>query len=179
MPKVEALQVGDPADEETDVGPVIDDDARERILAWIAEADGELLTGGDTTDDGLIRPTVIANPSPEAKVSCEEVFGPVVTLTRVGSLDEAIELANSTRYGLQAGIFTTNLEVRARSRAEARVRRRHDQRGADVPRRSDAVRRREGLRQHARRPCLRGARADRGAARRDRPLSEPTRRRRC
>jgi acyl-CoA reductase-like NAD-dependent aldehyde dehydrogenase len=109
VPKVEALQVGDPADEDTDVGPVIDDDARERILGWIAEAEGELLTGGDTNDEGLIRPTVIANPSPDAKVSCEEVFGPVVTLTRVGSLDEAIELANSTRYGLQAGIFTNDL----------------------------------------------------------------------
>ena len=109
VPKVEALQVGDPADEDTDVGPVIDDDARERILGWIAEADGELLTGGDTTDEGLIRPAVIANPSPDAKVSCEEAFGPVVTLTRVGSLDEAIELANSTRYGLQAGIFTNDL----------------------------------------------------------------------
>jgi acyl-CoA reductase-like NAD-dependent aldehyde dehydrogenase len=110
VPKVEALQIGDPADEETDVGPVIDDNARERILAWVAEADGELLTGGDTTGEGLIRPTVIAKPSPEAKVSCEEVFGPVVTLTRVGSLDEAIELANSTRYGLQAGIFTNDLK---------------------------------------------------------------------
>ncbi|MFL6007158.1 MAG: aldehyde dehydrogenase family protein [Gaiellaceae bacterium] len=110
VPKVEALQIGDPADEATDVGPVIDDDARERILAWVAEADGELLTGGGTTDDGLIRPTVIANPSADAKVSCEEVFGPVVTLTRVGSLDEAIELANSTRYGLQAGIFTNDLK---------------------------------------------------------------------
>jgi acyl-CoA reductase-like NAD-dependent aldehyde dehydrogenase len=110
VPKVEALQVGDPADEETDVGPVIDGDARERILAWVEEADGEILTGGDTTDEGLIRPTVIANPSPEAKVSCEEVFGPVVTLTRVKSLDEAIDLANSTRYGLQAGVFTASLK---------------------------------------------------------------------
>jgi acyl-CoA reductase-like NAD-dependent aldehyde dehydrogenase len=110
VPKVEALRVGDPADDETDVGPVIDDDARERILAWIGEAGGELLCGGDTTDEGLIRPTVIANPPPNAKVSCEEVFGPVVTLTRVGSLDEAIELANSTRYGLQAGVFTTNIK---------------------------------------------------------------------
>jgi acyl-CoA reductase-like NAD-dependent aldehyde dehydrogenase len=111
VPKVEALRSGDPADEETDVGPVIDDDARERILTWVAEADGDVLTGGDTTDAGLIRPTVIANPSPEAKVSCEEVFGPVVTLTRVRSLDEAIELANATRYGLQAGIFTNDLKA--------------------------------------------------------------------
>ncbi len=110
VPKVEALRVGDPADEETDVGPVIDDDARDRVLAWIAEAGGELLTGGNATDEGLIRPTVIANPSPDAKVSCDEVFGPVVTVTRVGSLEEAIRLANSTRYGLQAGIFTTNLK---------------------------------------------------------------------
>ncbi len=110
VPRVEALKVGDPADEETDVGPVIDNDARERILEWIGESDGELLTGGDTTDEGLIRPAVIANPSPQAKVSCEEVFGPVVTLTRTSSLEEAIELANSTRYGLQAGIFTGSLQ---------------------------------------------------------------------
>ena len=109
VPKVEALKLGDPADEETDVGPVIDDGARERILSWIEESDGELLTGGDTTADGLIRPTVIANASPQAKVSCEEVFGPVATLTRTTSVDEAIELANSTRYGLQAGIFTGSL----------------------------------------------------------------------
>ena len=111
IPKVEALKLGDPADEETDVGPVIDEGARERILAWIGESGGEVLTGGDTTGEGLIRPTVIANPSPQAKVSCDEVFGPVVTLTRTTALDEAIELANSTRYGLQAGIFTADLRA--------------------------------------------------------------------
>src|SRR6266542_4004822 len=110
VPMVEALKVGDPADEDTDVGPVIDDDARERILEWIRSSSGEVLTGGDTTADGLIRPTVIANPDPSDKVSCEEVFGPVVTLTRTRSLDEAIELANSTRYGLQAAIFTGDLQ---------------------------------------------------------------------
>ena len=109
VPKVEALHVGDPADEETDVGPVIDDGARERILSWIAESGGELLAGGDTTEEGLIRPTVIANPSPQAKVSCDEVFGPVVTLTRTSSLDDAIDLANGTRFGLQAGIFTASV----------------------------------------------------------------------
>src|SRR5947209_6609059 len=84
-----------------DVGRMIDDDARDRILAWIDESAGDVLTGGVTNDEGLIRPTVIADPSPDAKVSCEEVFGPVVTLTRTKSLGEAIELANSTRYGLQ------------------------------------------------------------------------------
>src|SRR5207244_13592555 len=82
VPAVQALVVGDPADEETDVGPLIDEGARDRVLAWIEESGGEVLTGGETTADGLIRPTVIANPPPEAKVSCEEVFGPVVTVTR-------------------------------------------------------------------------------------------------
>jgi acyl-CoA reductase-like NAD-dependent aldehyde dehydrogenase len=113
LPAVEALSVGDPADEETDVGPVIDEDARERILAWIDEAregGARILAGGDL-DDGLIRPTVIADAGPELKVSCEEVFGPVVTVNRVASLAEAIELANGTRYGLQAGIFTSGLDA--------------------------------------------------------------------
>ncbi len=109
VPKVEALKLGDPADEETDVGPVIDENARGRILEWVDASSGELLTGGDTTEEGLIRPTVIAGPSADDKVQCEEVFGPVVTLTRTRSLHEAIELANSTRYGLQAAIFTRDL----------------------------------------------------------------------
>jgi acyl-CoA reductase-like NAD-dependent aldehyde dehydrogenase len=120
LPRVRALKVGDPADEETDVGPVIDEDAKERILEWIAEAragGAEILAGGEE-QDGLIGPTVIANASPELKVSCEEVFGPVVTLNAVGSLDEAIELANSTRYGLQAGIFTSRLDSALRAAQE-------------------------------------------------------------
>ncbi len=111
LPLVEALVVGDPADEQTDVGPLIDGDAKDRVLEWIAESGGEVLTGGDVTDDGLIRPTVIARPDPTAKVSCDEVFGPVCTVTPYGSLDEAVELANGTRYGLQAGIFTANVKT--------------------------------------------------------------------
>ncbi|HZO62706.1 MAG TPA: aldehyde dehydrogenase family protein [Gaiellaceae bacterium] len=110
VPKVEALVVGDPADEATDVGPLIDADAKERVLEWIGESGGEILTGGGLTDDGLIRPTVIARPRPDARVSCDEVFGPVCTLTPYDSLDEAIGLANGTRYGLQAGIFTANVK---------------------------------------------------------------------
>ncbi|MGE5690534.1 MAG: aldehyde dehydrogenase family protein [Pseudomonadota bacterium] len=109
LPQVEALKVGDPADEEVDVGPVIDEESRERILAWIEEAragGAEILTGGEATPEGLIRPTVIAGAGPDLKVSCEEVFGPVVTVSRVADLDEAIERANATRYGLQAGVFT-------------------------------------------------------------------------
>jgi acyl-CoA reductase-like NAD-dependent aldehyde dehydrogenase len=109
LPKVESLVVGDPADEATDVGPVIDEEAKERILDWIARSGGEILVGGDTTDEGLIRPTVIARPRPDSEVACEEVFGPVCIVQPYESLGEAIELANATRYGLQAGIFTASL----------------------------------------------------------------------
>jgi acyl-CoA reductase-like NAD-dependent aldehyde dehydrogenase len=106
--QVEALKLGDPADDDTDVGPVIDEGARERILSWIRESKGDILSGGEL-DGELIRPTVIANPAVDDKVSCEEVFGPVCTVTVVDSLDEAFELANGTRYGLQAGIFTSSI----------------------------------------------------------------------
>jgi acyl-CoA reductase-like NAD-dependent aldehyde dehydrogenase len=109
VPKVEALVVGDPGDEATDVGPVISEQDRERILEWAHESKGEVLTGGETTGDGLIRPTVIANPAAADKVQCEEVFGPLVTLTRTPTLDDAIAWANSTRYGLQAAIFSADL----------------------------------------------------------------------
>jgi acyl-CoA reductase-like NAD-dependent aldehyde dehydrogenase len=120
LPRVDALVVGDPADEETDVGPVIDEGAKERILEWIEEArngGAEVLAGGEE-QDGLIRPTVIAKAAPELKVSCDEVFGPVVTVNAVDSLEQAIELANGTRYGLQAGIFTSALETALRAAQE-------------------------------------------------------------
>jgi acyl-CoA reductase-like NAD-dependent aldehyde dehydrogenase len=113
LPRVEALVVGDPADEETDVGPLIDEAARERVLAWIEEAraaGAEILTGGGLERE-LVRPTVIARARADLKVSCEEVFGPVCTVTAYDSLDEAIELANGTRYGLQAGIFTSDVKT--------------------------------------------------------------------
>ena len=115
LPRVEALVVGDPGDEETDVGPVIDEAARERILEWIEEAraaGAEVLAGGELEGE-LIRPTVLAGvpPAQDDKVQCEEVFGPVVTLTPVASLDEAIEQANATRYGLQAAIFSRSIDT--------------------------------------------------------------------
>jgi acyl-CoA reductase-like NAD-dependent aldehyde dehydrogenase len=113
LPRVEALKLGDPADEETDVGPLIDREARDRVLDWIEEARGagaEILAGGEL-DGELLRPTVIANAAPDLKVSCQEVFGPVCTVTAYDSIDEAIELANGTPYGLQAGIFTASMKT--------------------------------------------------------------------
>ena len=115
VPKVEALKVGDPADDETDVGPVIDEDARTRILAWIEEArsaGAAVLTGGE--EGGLIRPTVLAGVADSAKVSCEEVFGPVVVVNAVDSIEEAVERANGTPFGLQAGVFTASIDTALR-----------------------------------------------------------------
>src|SRR5438445_10250166 len=112
LPKVEALKVGDPRDDETDVGPVIDDDARSRIGAWIEEArasGAEVLAGGETGE--LLKPTVIARVGDDQKVSCEEVFGPVVIVNEAASVDEAIERANGTRFGLQAGGFTASSDT--------------------------------------------------------------------
>jgi len=116
LPKVGALKLGDPADDDTDVGPLISEEDRDRILEWVEEAKSrgaEVLAGG-TLEDGLLRPTVVAGAPPDAKVSCEEVFGPLCTLTPFVSLDEAITLANGTRFGLQAGVFTRDVKVALR-----------------------------------------------------------------
>ncbi len=110
---VDALAVGDPMDDATDVGPLIDAENRDRVVEWIGEArrgGARVLTGGEVRD-GLLRPTVLEGIDPSMKVSCEEVFGPVVGLARYGSIDEAIDLANSSPFGLQAGIFTARVDA--------------------------------------------------------------------
>ena len=122
VPKVEALHVGDPADEATDVGPVIDGASRERIRAWIEEAvaaGAEVVTGGPE-ETALLRPTVLRGVTPEMKVCSQEIFGPVCSVIPYDSLEEAFEQANSTEYGLQAAIFTRSIEpaVRAAARLE-------------------------------------------------------------
>ena len=120
LPRVEALRIGDPADEETDVGPLISESDRDRVLSWIDEAKAAgavVLTGGEL-DGELLLPTVIAEAPADAKVSCEEVFGPVCTVTPFDTLDEAIALANSTRFGLQAGVFTRDVKSALRAARE-------------------------------------------------------------
>jgi acyl-CoA reductase-like NAD-dependent aldehyde dehydrogenase len=92
---------------------VIDEDARDRIVSWIEEAKeggAAVLTGGDVVD-GVLGPTVLADVTPEMKVSCLEVFGPLCTVTPYDSREEAYALANGTDYGLQAGMFTTRLQT--------------------------------------------------------------------
>jgi len=109
----EALQVGDPLDSETDVGPLISPGDRDRVKEWVEEAvagGAELLTGGELVDDGrCLAPTLLANPSREARVWCEEVFGPVATIDRYTDFGEALRLANDSKFGLQAGVFTRDM----------------------------------------------------------------------
>jgi acyl-CoA reductase-like NAD-dependent aldehyde dehydrogenase len=108
-----ALRVGDPLDLETDVGPLISPGDRDRVKGWIDEAvsaGAELLTGGELVDEGrCLAPTLLADPPREAKVWCEEVFGPVATIDRYADFAEALRLANDTKFGLQAGVFTRDV----------------------------------------------------------------------
>jgi acyl-CoA reductase-like NAD-dependent aldehyde dehydrogenase len=110
---VEKLTVGDPLDENTDVGPLITPDDRDRVKEWIDEAvkgGAELLTGGELVDDGrCLAPTLLKAPPKEAKVWCEEIFGPVATIDTFSIFEEALTMANDSKFGLQAGVFTRDI----------------------------------------------------------------------
>lgn len=109
---VERLVVGDPLAESTDVSALISADARDRVVTWIEEASAQgadVRTGGTLTDHGVLRPTVLTGVRPGMRVSDCEVFGPVVGVAAYDTIDAAIELANTTEYGLQAGVFTRDL----------------------------------------------------------------------
>lgn len=107
-----AFKLGDPMLEDTDIGPVIDDHSAERIMKWIGEAldiGAKLITGGGR-DGRMIEPTVLTNVPADANVSCSEIFGPVVQVEKYSDFDLALEQANNTRYGLQAGVFTKDMK---------------------------------------------------------------------
>jgi alpha-ketoglutaric semialdehyde dehydrogenase len=114
LARVAAGKVGDPADPEVEVGPLVNESALHDVLAAIdrAHADGgAVLAGGERADDEgyLVAPTVFEGLADDAELSCEEVFGPVTSLYRYATLDEAIERANAVRFGLSASIFTRDL----------------------------------------------------------------------
>ena len=104
------IKCGDPKSSETVVGPLIDDAAADRVERWIADAvkgGAKILTGG-SRKGRLIEPTVLVHTARTSDVYWHEVFGPVVTLQPFKSFDEAIDLVNDSRYGLQAGVFSNN-----------------------------------------------------------------------
>jgi acyl-CoA reductase-like NAD-dependent aldehyde dehydrogenase len=110
---VKNLVVGDPMDDATDVSALISKQDTERVHDWIAEARGEgaEVALGDTIDDhGVLCPTILTGIEPAMKVSALEVFGPLVGIASYTSYDDALRLANDTRYGLQAAVFTDRLD---------------------------------------------------------------------
>jgi acyl-CoA reductase-like NAD-dependent aldehyde dehydrogenase len=116
------LTVGDPLDEATDVSVLISPAELDRVTSWIQEAaaGGAQVVAGGQVRDGVLLPTVLAGVTPDMRVCRDEVFGPVVAVQAYHSLDEALALANGTRYGLQAGIFTSNLATAMRAAQQLR-----------------------------------------------------------
>ncbi len=105
------LKMGDPLDDKTDIGPLIDGKSADRVEAWIQEAvagGGKLLAGGKRKGD-MLWPALVENAPESCRLSCEEAFGPVATIEEVSSRGRALEKLASGSYGLQAGLFTNDL----------------------------------------------------------------------
>jgi acyl-CoA reductase-like NAD-dependent aldehyde dehydrogenase len=117
VPRVESLVVGDPLDDATDVSALISESERDRVAGWIDEATaaGAKVATGGRVRDGVLEPTVLTDVTPDMKVCSLEVFGPIVAVQRYRKLEDAIALANDTRYGLQAAIFTADLAAALRA----------------------------------------------------------------
>lgn len=111
------LVVGAPSEEQTDVSAVVNVRSLQRITAWLEEArqSGATFLAGGEVNGQIITPAILTNVNESEKVVCQEVFGPVVIINRVSSINEAIRLTNQSRYGLNAGIFTKNLDAAFRA----------------------------------------------------------------
>jgi aldehyde dehydrogenase (NAD+) len=126
LARIERGKVGDPLDPETEVGPIVNESQFEDIMSAIerGKSEGaEVLAGGERADDDayLIAPTLFEGVRDDAYLSCEEVFGPVTSLYRFATLDEALERANGVEFGLSAAIFTSSLATATRFKEEAQA----------------------------------------------------------
>jgi len=120
---VNGLVTGDPWDDKTQVGPLVSADAAERVESWVNEAvsAGAKILAGGTREGASYAPTILADVHDGAKVLREEVFGPVLVVQPVDGVDEAFEKVNDSKFGLQAGVFTRNLDVAFRAHRELKV----------------------------------------------------------
>jgi len=121
--KVAAQVTGDPRQEATDVGPLVDEAAARRVETWVAEAvagGAKVLTGGTRTG-AAYAPTVLVDVPPDSKAATEEIFGPVLTVAPFDGVEEGFALANASRFGLQTGVFTRNLQTAFAAHRELEV----------------------------------------------------------
>ncbi len=114
VPVIEGMKVADPADgDDVDMGPVISREQQERVLGFLERLDGggTVVTGGGTVGDRgfFVKPTIVADVDQDAEIVQREVFGPVVTIQRFASDEDALAMANGVRYGLAASVFSENL----------------------------------------------------------------------
>jgi acyl-CoA reductase-like NAD-dependent aldehyde dehydrogenase len=111
-PKVTALKTGNQLDESVKVGPMVKEKEAARVEEWVKEAvaSGARLVTGGRRQGAIYEPAIVADVKPEMRISSDELFGPAVAVTPFGDIGEAIAMANDSRYGLAAGIFTENLE---------------------------------------------------------------------
>jgi len=121
--KVEALPTGSPWDDATVVGPLVNEAAAIRVQAWVDEAvaSGATLLAGGVRDGASYSPTILTDVPADAKVACEEVFGPVLVVQRVDGVDDAFAVVNDSRFGLQTGVFTHDLQVAFRAHRDLEV----------------------------------------------------------
>lgn len=121
--KVQALPMGDPALDTTVVGPLINEQAAIRVAAWVQEAvnQGATIHAGGNRQGSMMEPTVLTKVSSTMKVSCEEIFGPVVTISPYTKLQDALAQMNDSPFGLQAGIFTNNIDAMYQAYASLEV----------------------------------------------------------
>lgn len=117
------LVIGSPFDESTDISAMINPSEQERAMNWVEEAvqnGAEIVTGG-ITENGVFMPTILTNVSSTSKVSCQEVFAPIVVVNRISSVEEGIAAINDSNYGLQAGIFTNDIQTAFRASKQLEV----------------------------------------------------------
>jgi acyl-CoA reductase-like NAD-dependent aldehyde dehydrogenase len=123
LDRISMLKVGDPRDPQVEVGPMIDAGAAADAFEMVQEAlaqGAEILLGG-TCEGTMFQPTVLGNTQPNMRVSRQEIFAPVITVTPYGDFDEALTMANDTDYGLQSGLFTQNMNRILRAFEELEV----------------------------------------------------------
>ena len=123
IPRVNKLKVGNPLDEATDVGPLIDKGAADRLGAWLdeAKAGGAGVLAGGQREGNIWQPTVLASVDERMRISCQEAFGPFIDLFRFSDVHDAIRRVNDSEYGLQAGFFTNDWQLAEEAFSEIEV----------------------------------------------------------